>query len=155
FREFAKSVHFDIRVFYYAARARDRLWEEDQLAPYEFIMPGATMLALGTSAHVNPGVITTLAHTPADIVVVSDYSAPTAQFAMRYLNRVGKPWVFWGEIPGLEERGPIGRWVRGQLQRPIHSGAAAIAAIGCKAAETYRALIPGLPVFNIPYFCDL
>jgi glycosyltransferase involved in cell wall biosynthesis len=40
------------------------------------------------------------------------------------------------------------------LQSPLRS-ASAIAAIGTGATETYTRLLPGTPVYNIPYFCDL
>ena len=44
---------------------------------------------------------------------------------------------------------------RDRLQGPIRGGAVAIAAIGSHAVVSYRELFPKLPVFNIPYFCDL
>jgi glycosyltransferase involved in cell wall biosynthesis len=158
-RELFHALHLDgrmdIQVLYYACEASDRNWSIPSLRPYEKLLSGTTINVLGPSAHLNPGVVGVLSKRSSDFVVVSDYSAPTAQIAMRYLNWQGKPWVFWGEAPGFCGRGRLGSLVRHQLQRPIANGAAAIAAIGSEAAEVYRALFPRIRVFNIPYFCDL
>lgn len=117
-------------------------------------MPGRTFRTLGSSAHWNASVISRIKESGADLVVVSDYSAPTAQLAMRYLAHTGRPFVFWGEVPGFSKRSRFGSWLRGCLQAPIRASAG-IAAIGEVAAEAYRDLFPGKPIFNIPYFCNL
>jgi glycosyltransferase involved in cell wall biosynthesis len=62
--------------------------------------------------------------------------------------------VFWGELPGLTKRRAFGNLARAALQVPIRN-AAAIAAIGTEAVRAYEQLLPGIAVFNIPYFCDL
>ena len=92
---------------------------------------------------------------PLSLFVLSDYSAPTTQIAMRLLTRRKKRWVFWGEVPGFNQRGRLGSLLRQQLQRPIAKGATAIAAIGSEAVDAYQTLFPRIRVFNIPYFCDL
>jgi glycosyltransferase involved in cell wall biosynthesis len=158
-RELFFALHSDgrmeIQVLYYSREASDRNWRIESLHPYEKILPGTTISVLGPSAHFNPTILGVLSKECSDFVVVSDYSSPTAQIAMRYLNLRRKPWVFWGEVPGFCARGRLGGVVRRQLQRPIANRAAAIAAIGSEAAQVYRALFPGIRVFNIPYFCDL
>jgi glycosyltransferase involved in cell wall biosynthesis len=158
-RELFHALHSDgrmeIQVLYFAREASDRNWCISSLHPYEKILPGTTINALGPSAHLNSGILHVLSKGSSDFVVISDYSAPTAQIAMRYLNLRRKPWVFWGEVPGFCARGRLGSLVRHQLQRPIAKGAAAIAAIGSEAVEVYRSLFPRIRVFNIPYFCDL
>jgi glycosyltransferase involved in cell wall biosynthesis len=73
---------------------------------------------------------------------------------MRYLAWTGKPFMFWGEIPGFLDRGPVGRFMRSQLQSPLKA-ACGIAAIGEVAEKAYQRLFPKKQVFNIPYFCDL
>src|SRR5262249_5970272 len=110
---------------------------------------------LGPSAHFNPGIIKILREDTSNLFVLSDYSALTTQIAMRYLTRRRKPWVFWGEIPGLRRQGRLTRFIRHRLQRPIRGGAVAIAAIGSLAVAFYQKHFPEIPVFNIPYFCDL
>ena len=154
FRRIADSASFQIQVFYYAAQAGDRQWNVAELEDFEAILPGTTIRPLGSAAYFNPSVVRALAQSRSDVVVVSDYSIPTAQMAMRHLIGRRTPWVFWGEVPGLNRRGPVGNWIRQRLQSPLRS-ASAIAAIGSGAVETYGRLFPGVPVHNIPYFCDL
>jgi glycosyltransferase involved in cell wall biosynthesis len=145
----------DIRVLYYSRQASDRNWSSPSLRPYERILFGQRINVLGPSAHINPTILSVLSREPSDLVIISDYSAPTAQIAMRYLNLRRKLWVFWGEVPGFCARGRVGSLVRRQLQQPIAKGAAAIAAIGSEAVEVYRGLFPNIRVFNVPYFCAL
>lgn len=154
FARIAELDAFDVRVLYYSMGAWDRQWQAPELAPYETVMPGTKIRWLGESAYYNPRVTQQIAEADADLVVVSDYSAPTAQIAMRSLSLRGNDWMFWGEMPGFSSRGQIGSFVRRRLQAPL-ARAAGIAAIGGKAAATYEALFPGKPVVNIPYFCDL
>jgi glycosyltransferase involved in cell wall biosynthesis len=150
------SENFEIRVLYYTKGAPDRDWEERPLGPFEEVLPGVTLSWLGASAHLNPRIISALSRDPADLFVISDYSAPSAQLAMRYLNRTGRPWIFWGELPGIRNRWWAGRVLRGLLQRPFTKGATAIAAIGAQATEAYRELTGArTAIFNIPYYCDL
>jgi glycosyltransferase involved in cell wall biosynthesis len=154
FRALAASNRLEIQVLYYASSSPDRAWDAAKLEPYERILPGTLVPFLGASAHLNPSVARTLARLPSELVIVSDYSAPTAQIAMRALIARGCRWAFWGETPNFTRRGALGSWARGQLQRPLRK-AHAIAAIGSRAVEVYGGLLPNVPVFNIPYFCDL
>lgn len=141
-------------VDYYAAAAHDRRWARETLNAYEFVLPGMQLLSGGAAGHFNPAILRRLREVQADLVVVSDYSAPTAQIAMRWLRATGRPWVYWGETPGVTSRGPVGLWTRRRLQAPLRH-ATAIAAIGSRAATAYAKLFPEIPVFGIPYFCDL
>lgn len=154
FDRLSKSQVLEVRVLYYAIGAHDRQWEHPELAEYESVMPGRQLRWLGGSAYCNPRVLRSLFDAKADIVVVSDYSVPTAQIAMRALGMRRNSWIFWGEAPGFNQRGPIGSFMRRRLQAPL-STATAIAAIGSKAVSAYEELFPGKTVFNIPYFCEL
>jgi glycosyltransferase involved in cell wall biosynthesis len=158
-RELFKALHTDgrmeVRVLYCTEDAHDRNWSDPDLDSYEQVLPRKTIAWLGPSAHLNPSVINILRNDPSELFVLSDYSVPTTQIAMRYLTWRKKPWVFWGEAPGFRQGGALTNFLRHQLQRPIRSGARAIAAIGSQAADAYRKLFPRVPVFNIPYFCDV
>jgi glycosyltransferase involved in cell wall biosynthesis len=154
FDRLAKAQIFDVKVLYYAMGAHDRQWQHPELAPFETVMPGTQLRLLGATAYYNPHVLRSLFEANADVVVVSDYSAPTAQIAMRALGARGRSWIFWGESPGFNRRGSLGSFVRRQLQAPLAS-VTAIAAIGSKAVSAYEALFPDKRVLNIPYFCDL
>ena len=145
----------EIRVLYCARTVEDRHWAITSLSPYEEVLPGRAIRWLDRAAHFNPSITKMLQRETFHLFVLSNYAAPTTQIAMRYLTWQKKPWVFWGEVPGFRQRGRLGRLVRYQLQRPIANGATAVAAIGSEAADVYKALFPGIRVFNIPYFCDL
>jgi glycosyltransferase involved in cell wall biosynthesis len=157
-RELFGALHSDgrvaIHVLYYTNTAKDRNWTVGPLSGFEEILPGRTLGWLGRSAHLNPGISRFLADDSYDLFILSDYSAPTTQIAMRMLTRRKKRWVFWGEAPGFSRRGFLGMALRRRLQRPI-AGAAGIAAIGSEAADIYQALFPGIRIFDIPYFCNL
>ncbi|MBK0399765.1 glycosyltransferase family 4 protein [Limibaculum sp. M0105] len=144
----------DIMVDYFAGSATDRQWRPVRLKPYETILPGIQLSRHGAAGRFNPAIFRRLRDVCADLVVISDYSSPTAQIAMRRLSGEGRPWVYWGERPNAVERGTLGRWLRSRLQEPILR-ASAILAIGSRAASEYERLFPRVPVFNMPYFCDL
>jgi len=158
-RELFKAMHadrrLDIRVLYCTKNASDRDWDPCSLFPFEEILPGTTLDWLGASAHLNAGIAQLVLKEHADLFILGDYSAPTTQIAMRLLTFKKKKWVFWGELPGLNQRGRLLSGLRKELQRPISRGAAAVAAIGSAAVDAYQNLCPGLPVYNIPYFCSL
>jgi glycosyltransferase involved in cell wall biosynthesis len=141
-------------VTYYSYGASNRVWQRPELNEFEEVLAGRRVLSVDGSTNWNPGVLLQLRRSSADLFVVSDYSAPTAQMAMRYLAFTGRPFVFWGEIPGFSKRGPVGNWLRRRLQAPL-GASKGIAAIGENAVAAYRNLFPGKKVFNIPYFCDL
>ncbi len=154
FRALNASGRFEVRVHYYTMTSRDHRWLATPATAFESVLPGRTLKWLGASAHWNPGIMRAIDADDADLHIVSDYSAPTAQVAMRHLTRRRRPWVFWGERPGFQSRGRVGTMIRNVLQRPLRD-ATAIAAIGTWAVPVYQRALPGKPVFNIPYFCDL
>ena len=95
------------------------------------------------------------AHNP-DVVVVTGYSGFTNQLVMRNLRRRRIPWIFFGEVPGLNRRGWVGTMLRNIARRPAVRWPAAIAAVGSRAAAEYRKLAPAsCAVENIPYCCDI
>lgn len=148
------SGAFNVTVDYFAATAGDRHWAPETLKPYESVLPGMQFLRGGASGRFNPAVLRRLREVGADLVVLSDYSSPTVQIAMRILRASERRWVYWGEVPGVNARAPFGLWVRRRLQAPL-ARATAIAAIGSRAAATYNAMFPHVPVFDIPYFCNI
>lgn len=154
FQALDASGAVDLTVFYFTAGAHDREWKRPDLHPFEAILDGRTITRLGPSAHWNPSIMAEIDRLQPDLTVISDYSALTAQFAMRKLAARRQKWMFWGEVPGFSKRGALGSFLRRQLQAPI-GRADGIAGIGSVAVEAYERLFPGKPVFNIPYFCDL
>lgn len=154
FQAIADRNEFDLKVAYYTVGAKDREWKAPELETHEEVLPGSTLSMLGNSAHLNLSIARWLAKRESDLTVISDYSAPTAQIAMRVLAQRNEPFVFWGEAPGFQNRGALGKWVRRRLQSPI-AKAEGIAAIGSRAAGIYAELFPNIPVSSIAYYCDL
>lgn len=71
----------------------------------------------------------------------------TGQWMMRRVLRRSK-WMFWGEKLGGRSR------FHDALSSPLRR-ATGIAAIGSWAERDYAERFPGVPVFNIPYHCNL
>ena len=95
------------------------------------------------------------AHNP-DVVVVTGYSGITNQLVMRDLRRRRIPWIFFGEVPGLNRRGWVGTMLRNIARRPAVRWPAAIAAVGSRAVTEYRKLASAsCAVENIPYCCNI
>ena len=144
------------RVLYMEMAAPDTHWGDRPLPDGETVLPGRWVNVLGGRVHLNRGVTDALASEPADVFVVGGYSSLTAQRAMRWLHRTGRPWVFHGERPGMNRRGGVGSALRRWAMRPATAWPAGIAAVGERAAAAYRELAPPRCVVrNIPYVCDL
>src|SRR5204863_1975913 len=119
FEALRSDGRMEIRVLYCTQKSHDRTWTIPVLNTYEKVLPGKTIHWLGPSAHLNPGIIKILRDDASELFVLSDYSAPTTQIAMRYLTWRRKPWVFWGELPGLRRRGHLATFIRHRLQQPM------------------------------------
>lgn len=155
FNALSRSGDMEISVLYYSAAAGDRSWNPPELPAYEKIMPGKKLCGCSFHSVINTGVIREIKNTGADLVIVSDYSFVSAQFAMWYLTFTGKKWIYWGETPGIRS-GLLRSCFRSLLMLPIKLGADAVCAIGSRAEKSYREwLRDKKPVFNIPYFCNL
>lgn len=155
FRAMRSSGDFDVEVRYYASGAIDRQWAAPALSAYERVLPGRAMSWLWPSAHLNGGVISAIAADGNRLVVISDYSALSAQLAMWYLWLRGRPWVYWGEMPGMRP-GRLNALARAILMLPLRRSVTAVAAVGSRAGAVYRRLLgQRVPVFNVPYFCEL
>lgn len=153
----ASDGRFQLQVLYLEQVAPDTYWGPQNMPPYARVLPGRWIGILGARVHVNPTVISALRNTHPDLSVIVGYSGFTNQMAMRWLTLNQKPWVFWGEIPGLQSRNAVGRWMRRLAQSPLKS-ARGIAAIGSHAVAAYRELLHGnsdIPVRNIPYHCRI
>src|SRR5262249_28899624 len=106
-RQLFQALHSDgrieIRVLYCARTVEDRNWSVTSLYPYEEVLPGGAIRWLDRGAHFNPSIYKILRNDTSSLFVLSNYSAPTTQVAMRYLTRREKRWVFWGEVPGFQQ----------------------------------------------------
>lgn len=155
FAAMAKDGRIAPQVFYLEHAAPDTHWHASQLPAYAQVLPGSWFYLLGGRLHVNPGAVARLKQVQADLFVVAGYAGITNQAVMRWLHRSGKPWIFWGEVPGMR-RGGVRNTLRWLAQRPAVRWPQGIAAIGSLAASAYRRLVnEHCLVENIPYHCDL
>jgi poly(glycerol-phosphate) alpha-glucosyltransferase len=138
-----------LQVYYLEQASPDAPWPQQRLHAYEKILPG-TFLSWGISRfHVHW-------HLPqveqADVIILNGYQSSVAQIILRsYADRI--PCIFWGETMVATSKG-----LKGMIQQGLARGlnrCRAIAAIGSRATETYRHQFPHLPIFDIPYYCDL
>lgn len=149
----------ELSVWYLEQEAPNTHWGVQAMPDYAEVLPGRWLGGVNTRIHYNPGIRRRLKESDADLFVIVGYIGLTNQIAMRTLSRWRRPWVFWGEIPGLHSRGKIGSAVRSMLQRPL-ARAAGIAGVGSRAVDAYRRIVPNstagraMVFANIPYHCD-
>ncbi len=156
FEAMSRDPRFQLRVYYLEMAAPDTYWGQQPLPDYAEVLPGRWFWFAGGRIHYNPGAAKRILHDDPDVVVINGYSGLTNQIVMRQLRRRAVPWIFFGELPGMNRRGLLGRALRAVARRPAVRWPAAIAAVGSTAAAAYRALAPdSCPVENIPYCCDL
>ena len=139
-----------LRVHYMESAPHDTPWKLPSLMPCESLLPGRTFLWQGGRSHFNWGLPSP--RSGEFWVVNGSMTNVTTQMLMR---RLGKrtPWAFWGEMPST----PASRfrqWLQRRQYRPLRH-ARFIAAVGNRALEAYRRMLPEVPLHNLPYVCDL
>lgn len=158
FAAMSADARIDLTVWYLEQVAPDTYWGEQAMPGYARVLPGRWYGFSGARVHWNPGIRKLIENSEADLFVIVGYIGLTNQVAMRTLNRLGRKWVFWGEVPGLHQRGWLGSRIRRLLQKPLLK-AVGIAAVGSRAMTAYQALIqagnPRCVFRNIPYHCRL
>lgn len=145
FAALAARPEIDLSVFYMERAAPDSPWPQKPLASYERYMPGFWFGLGKARIHMNLGL-----PKPADydVTIINTLTVSlTGQWLMRTRLR-GRKWMFFGEKLGPRSR------KQDLLTAPLKH-ASGIAAIGTWAQRDYSARFPGVPVFNIPYHCDL
>lgn len=144
FAALAARPEVDLRVFYMEKAAPDSPWPQRPLASYESYLHGFWFSVGAARVHWNWGLPRARDF---DVVVCNTLMSLTGQWLMRAKLRRTR-WMFWGEKPGPRSR------KQDFLAKPLRR-AAGIAAIGTWAEREYAARFPGVPIFNIPYHCDL
>jgi glycosyltransferase involved in cell wall biosynthesis len=145
FAAIAARPEIDLSVFYMERAAPDSPWPEKPLASYERYMPGFWFGLGKARIHMNRGLPQVADY---DVTVINTLTVSiTGQWLMRAKLR-GRKWMFFGEKLGPRSR------KQEVLTAPLNRSSG-IAAIGSWAEQDYAARFPGVPVFNIPYHCDL
>jgi len=92
----------------------------------------------------------------ADLVVFNYYLHPNAARLIDERARVGGPWCFWGERPGVHQPQWVGRVVRKWKLAKLHASPVPIWGIGEFGVDGYRNEFGAQrDYFNLPYFSDL
>lgn len=150
FRAIARHGRMRIRVWYLEHAADDSPWPRAKLEAWEHVLPGFTLGRRRVRSHLNWGLPQPGA---GEFWIVN--GAMTDVTTQRLIRRLGRghPWCFWGEQPSAPAT-RLGRALRSWQYSPLRE-ARAIVAVGSRAGDAYRALVPGVPVFNEPYRCEL
>jgi len=150
FRALALAPDIDLAVYYQQAGAGDSPWERARLDAHEQLLPGWGAEFGSLRFQFNAGLPDPAS---ADLWIVNaSLLAPSTQWIMRGYLR-GRRWLFWGE----RIRPSAGRWlaaVKALASAPL-ARAAGIVAVGSRAAADYKRRFPGMPIWDIPYHCDL
>jgi glycosyltransferase involved in cell wall biosynthesis len=153
FHALSQDRRCELSVYYLEQESDNTLWGEQPLPDYAQVLPGSWFYFGGGRIHYNTSVIHNLKKADADVYVVVGYPGLTNQTAMYWLACTRRPWIFWGEIPGMRSLGLVASGLRRVAQFPLRS-AKAIAAVGSQAVAAYRELLgSSVPVFNVPYHC--
>lgn len=143
------------RVFYMEMAPPGTYWGDRDLPDGEDLLPGKGMTLLGGRIHWNGRITSALREDAPDIFVITGYSSVTSQLAIRRLRQQNKPWIFFGERPGVRDRRGPGRLVRSVAMKTALRSACAISAVGSLAAEAYLERCGNRkPIYNIPYYTD-
>lgn len=150
FKAMNRQCPGQLRVWYMEQTPPDSPWPRPSLESWETILPGRILSWRGRRSHFNQG---TPKPSAATFWIVNGVTTDfTTQRAFRRLGDE-HAWAFWGETPTVA-RSAAHRAVQRLLYRPLRR-TRLIAAIGARAVEAYRHLLPGVPVANLPYACDL
>lgn len=144
FAALAGRPEIDLRVFYMEDTAPDSPWPKQPFASWESRLPGFWFPLRHARVHCNWRLPSPRNF---DVIVCNTVMSITGQWMMRRVLRRSK-WMFWGEKLGGRSR------FHDALSSPLRR-ATGIAAIGSWAERDYAERFPGVPVFNIPYHCNL
>jgi glycosyltransferase involved in cell wall biosynthesis len=145
----AQRPEVRLSVYYLEQGAPDSPWPEEQLRPYEQILPGFWVAPGGARFHIVTRHPRLAQH---ESIVLNTLTSSLSQWWLRR-PRHGKRTFFWAEALRPQSRAPR-QLVQAILTRAL-SRVDAIVGIGSTAVEKYAERFPGKPVFNIPYYCNL
>jgi poly(glycerol-phosphate) alpha-glucosyltransferase len=149
FSSLSRIEGLDIDVRYAEAGSPDSPWPKAELESYEAVYKSFYLSWKGKRFIINRQVPSTKGY---DAVVLNGYVTVPAQWILR-TAKGAVPLIFWGEKlehaqGGLRER------MQRVLTGPMHK-LSAIVAIGKKACRDYAVTFPGVPVYEVPYYCSI
>lgn len=149
FTSLNKIDGLEIQVRYAEAGSPDSPWPEAELKSYEQVYKSFYLSWKGKRFIINRQVPSIDGF---DVVVLNGYVTVPAQWVLRTAGKK-VPLIFWGEKlehaqGGVRER--MQKWLTGPMRK-----LSAIIAIGKKARRDYIDTFPGIPVYEVPYYCRI
>ena len=145
----SQNPEINLTIYYLEQSAPDSPWPQEELRPYERILPGFWVAPGGARFHVVTRHPRLARH---EFIVLNTLTSSLSQWWLRH-PRSGQKLFFWAEALRHQSSHPR-RLIQTALTRGL-SRVDAIVGIGSAAAESYLERFPGTPVFNVPYHCDL
>lgn len=150
FSALAQHPAVELQVNYLEGQTPDSPWPEKPLASYERVLPGRVWGQRRVRCHWN-ALGDGWEGTDAVLMNTTLTAVTTQRLFHGKLRHI--PWFFWGEL--LRTDGYVWKnFLRDRLAAPLRR-ASGIFAIGSRAAEDYHHRFPGVPVWNMPYRCEL
>lgn len=146
---YALSKLVELKVYYLESESPDSPWPKKELYSYEQILPGTCLNVKGFRFHINWQIPSFYQE---DVIILNGYMGSLFQWLLRFRAK-RYDFVFWGERTRNQSGGFTGvikRWLSAPLKN-----CRAIVAIGPRAQMEYKGCYADLPVFDIPYHCDL
>lgn len=139
----------ELSVVYCERGSPDSPWAKKELRDFETVLPGFYLSWGGSRFLVNRDLPDL---SDVDLLILNGYMTLAAQRLLR--KWVGKlPVLFWGERMVGSFSGLKGM-VQKCLAEPLKK-IDGIVAIGSRAEKDYAERFLDLPIFNLPYYCDL
>ena len=149
FQALASCEGLSVSVYYLEYGSPDSPWPRSALRPFERVLPGFWFSIAGARFHVVTQPPNLARH---DVIILNSLTSSLSQTYLRQ-RRSTQKLVFWAE-PLRSQPTSLRRAMQGLLTSPVKKSDA-IVAIGSWARSCYQRQFPNLPIFNIPYHCEL
>lgn len=150
-RALAERPELDLTVIYCSARSVKGAIDAVEPSGRGFVLKGTTLPGPGGRLLFNPSIVPHLLKTLYDLVIIAGYFHPTMQLAMLVRALQKRPWVLFGERPGMNN----GSWWSKSLRRfplTMVRTADAIIATGRLAQQQYETHFGSeRPIYSLPY----
>ena len=146
FNAIALSGKFDLRVVYLQSNCDvpvARHWQQPE------IQHDHVILGDGSKEQIEQYIDS------CDLVVFNYYRHPLITQLIDRCLALDLPWCFWGERPGYQHPGLLGKLYRRWKLARLHRSAVPIWGVGIWGIDGYRSEFGDRHYFNLPYFSNL
>lgn len=150
FQSLADHPKIQLTVYYCATSERNREWSTRLNSGYNYhFLHGWT---IGTSFHINPGIVPLILKQAFDVVIVGGYGYPTVQMAVMLLKMIHQRWILLSDGGFVKPESRLVRTLKSWLIRGANaylvSGTAAKEHLEHYGAKAER-------IFNAYFTCDV